>query len=43
VTARDAQRVLNEFHPRFTRPQYLEFVRSFATTETFELSLQGDR
>ena len=34
--ATQARRVVSEFRPRFTRQQYLEFVRSLATTETYE-------
>ncbi|HLZ26689.1 MAG TPA: amidohydrolase [Chloroflexota bacterium] len=31
-----ARQVIAEFRPRFTRAGYLEFVRSLATTETYE-------
>jgi metal-dependent amidase/aminoacylase/carboxypeptidase family protein len=31
-----ARRVMSEFRPRFTRQQYLEFMRGLATTETFD-------
>jgi metal-dependent amidase/aminoacylase/carboxypeptidase family protein len=31
-----ARGILSEFHPRFTRQQYLEFVRGLATTTTFD-------
>jgi metal-dependent amidase/aminoacylase/carboxypeptidase family protein len=34
--ATQARRVVSEFRPRFTRQHYLEFVRTLATTETYE-------